>query len=586
MRRLAAAVLAAAFASGIGARALAEEAPPPPDDSVRFVPESWREKARLLLDAGDKGLPGGFVLRGLDLGEGMSALYAGPKGEVVVWVASPKTLPKGAFWSGKRLAIGVSRSTAPEPDTTAALRGLVRLLEEREGAWGWLERPRESVANEEAARAAREVVRGARRDAWTGRSEKALAAVVDAVARVPGDLPTLLDASRVAWRIGRASEAKDAGSRAAATAESAAFSAETGGDLRRGSELRLAAASAAALAGDPPKAESLARAVVDRGLLACETRRVAVDLARAGDLETAARVADAVMAKAAGCDEAWAVRIDVARLAGRIEDGRDVVRRGLETFPASLAIRVAEARLELAAGRPEAALEPARVAVQRGTLRFESVPVLAAVVAASTPADAVLEEWDGLAARWLEDADSQVLGALACLARGDPACAANRFAAGRAKGAADAEGIAALEALALAGAGRPDDAERRLTAAWNEDTVGPWTVAAEAATLEARGEQEAAIATWRAYLDGLALGPGPVSAADARARIARLEGREVGTDAAPAEPSATGGEPGGVPAAPPAASPEDPMPPAPSVWIWAVLAGVFVALYLWLRRRN
>ncbi|MGM0574433.1 MAG: tetratricopeptide repeat protein [Myxococcota bacterium] len=542
------------------------------DPRAWIVPESRRDEARRLVDPGRSGLPGGLVLEDLELGNRITATYRSDDAALTAYVAPAETNPEDALWTGERLALGVVSTDLSDEARDRAVARLRELLEDREGGWGWLRVPPDAEEREEGVAEARALARDARRLAWMGDRGAVLDKAKEAVAGAPKDLPTLI-------RAARALHLADAGDMARGIAERAvtraAGAVDGVGADEMGARTRATAASAAALAGDLRTTRNLVAAVLQTGHVACELDAVLLDLELSGHAEEVAPVAGRVLKAAPDCDEVRAAWADVTRRSGDGDAARRIIEDGLEASPGSITLRTAKARLALAGGRPEEAVTPARVAAQRGDAAGRSAPTLAAVAAADVVDEGTLEAWDGEAATSPDDAGALVLGAVSCLARGDDECAAQRFDYARDLAPPGAQGLAALHALALARSGQVDDARRALDAAWDEERPGPEAVAAEAALARADGEKDAERRAVEAYLSALERGGGPVSRADAEARLAALEGEAPAAEPEGAEPETSADE----------EPPEDGSSDIP-LWMWFGLGLVLAALGAALFRRR
>lgn len=534
-----------------------------PDSYV--VPERLRDSARALVEPGESGLPGGLQLTEVQLGNRVSATYAGDAGELKVAVVAPAVAGDDAAWVGRRLALVVVSSTLEPAARDRALARVRELLEGREMGWSWLRRPPGQAKRDEADQAAAAALKGARRLAWLGDAVAAEAAVQRALADAHDPLALRLEAARILRHAG-ALEAAAASARQAFSLATQALAADaTTLDGPGKDRLRIASAMAMALEGEGAKAEEMTRELLRRGALVCEVARVAEELDRAGAFVEAGVVAKAVVAADPTCDLGWAVGIDSARHRGELEQAVQLGNRAVAERPVVVLARAALARASMAAGATEQALLPARVAVVRSAAVEPVLTTLAATAAQGVATAEVLEDWSGQAARYPKDAGRVALGALACWFSNDAGCAAERFARVRELNGGDAPGARALEALMLVDAGRLEDAAEAESAAWNEARVDLANVAAAARLSAARGDDAAAIAAWRAYIHGLEFEPGPVPAGTAKAALAALTGEGEAQAGAAAVPTPD------VPASAPA---------SPPLWPW-LLGGALLLSGAW-----
>ncbi len=551
-----------------------------PDPESYLVPSAWREKARALVDPGQSGLAG-MTLRDIKLGSEITATYSGPTGELVVRVVPARVAPAEAVWKGERLAIVPVSATVDDATRAKALGRLESLLKGRDKAWGWLRRTKtaeQRTAEAAASKEARALGVAARRAAWCGSRREMAEAVAGLLEeKVQPDLASLLLASKAAyhaeaWELGR-----EAGKLAKGRALKAASADHVDKDVHDRTRVTLALASA--LSGDTHHARDLSRSLVKGSPeIACGLVGVAEALEKAGETEVGLEVLNLVQAAAPKCDDAWRAEIRMVQRQGKApEAATKAADEAKAARPGSALVRVSTARLALAQDRMEDAAADARVGVLRSFAAGNSLTMLVLAGSAGAVAPVDLGRWDMRAAREKDTLDAVAFGAAGCLARGDGECAAPRIAwlAGRPEGQHSRD-LGALRAFALALAGQADEGSAALAEAWDAIHVGPAHVAAEAQLAVARERREDAVALWKAYIRALEWGPGPISASQAKVRIAALE------RPAPA-PGAT---PSPSPAAPqPAPSPE-PGTDLPWVWIVVGLIGLVGAGALLARRKG
>lgn len=534
------------------------------------VPGAWREKVRVFLDPGPKGLDGGFVLRDLALGHDIMATFAGPSGELIVRVIPAPVVRGDETWKGQRVALRVEQARGP---TAPAVAHLQRLLSEREEGWGWLRRDPRTEEKDTAAKAARRTMRQARRLAWLGQTEQAVGAVQGALKGAPGDVPAHLTGARSLYRAGRPSLGK---LHAEAVLETVRKGLETQGlDEALQARTRHHVARALCLAGLAEEALALGQEVAG-GPYGCEVVRLARDLFLINATGEAITLVDAIASHDPTCDTAQALRVDLLSRTGRGEDALSLAKSLVAERTGLTATRSAWARAALRAGDLKTATLQAGVPVERGGASDDSVITLAAVLAAGGAELAPLPRWENMLERNPTTAN-RGLGAAVFFVQNQYDEAVEQLEAVQAS-IPNAVGLAAMRAVVLARAGKVDAARAALDTAWETDEAGTWSVAAEAELAEVQARTADATSAWTAYVTLRQSELGPLTVTQARERLAALE-RGTGGGATQKLESERSG------------TPETPTPAEPGekdripTWGWLVLVVVGAgALYGWRRK--
>ncbi|MEC9072561.1 MAG: hypothetical protein VX938_09295 [Myxococcota bacterium] len=536
--------------------------------SEYFVPEAWRERTRQLLEPGPGGLPGGLALKKLELGGRITATYESPEGTLVIHVNPAKKAPKDVLWKGDRLALSLVSSSVPEGTKSEALKTLQTLLQTRDSGWGWLRRPSTASETSGSIKASHDDLWDLRRQVWTGAPEAEVAAGLDQlIAKGDRDLALSIRSTRVAFRAGQEERAKKLAQMSREQGIRAASSSGLNDDML--ARVRVALANASAYSGSEEETDKVVNVIVEGGQGVCRLSRTVTALVETGALKKAQNLTNTILRKEPTCDRVSAQRVEVALRLGDVVRARNLVERSREVHKSSFPVLAAQVRVELAAGDVDAALKPAMVLARQGMGRGEGFAMLMAVAAHGQVSAAELDRWAGLAARHPELPGPVQMGLVNCLVQQDAECALARL---EQLGAArvNAPGLNAARALALAWSDRLGEANQQLDAAWKKDVSGIFEVAVQAEIRTREGDKEAAARAWKAYLAQLPTdGPGPVTEAQAKERLAALDG------SGPSSASSGGGESG---------SPDAPAGGVP-VWIWW-LAGIPVLAFALQRMRG
>ncbi len=538
------------------------------------------------MDPGDGGLPGGLRLDKVELGDRVTAHYAGAGGRLTVEALPPAQAGPDAAWRGDRLALVVRSATVADAQRDAAVEALSRMLQQRESAWGWLKQsPEQGPAGDAERQRLAELLERAERLAALGQHAAATQALEQLRATPPGDLPSLLRLARLSHRVPIAPELRGALTEPAVqtAARGQASLSEEGEALDR---LRLALGSALALAGKPEEARRLVGPIVKAGRVPCDAWRVAADLGLAGAVDHGRAVADLVVRAEPRCDAAHAVRVRLARQAGDLAAARLAGGEALAARPDAALARSAMVPVAMADGDPGQAITYARVGLREQPTDADALAAVTALVGGGALDPITADRWKGSMRRHVAQGPLQLQGLVACLALEEPACALDAARQARAA-VGDQPLLAALEAIAHARAGQLPEAKTALALAWARTPFATATLVAEAEVAMAEGDAAHARQAWSAYV-AAAERPeavvGPVSLADAR--VLASGGARPGPKADPPLSAQVAPEPAQLPPAPSDAAAREAQDKRWLVYGLAMFLTLALAIALAMRRRR
>ena len=505
------------------------------------VPEAWRERARVFIDPGPKGLEGGFLLQDISLGRDIRATFRAKDESLIVRIIPAKVALESDHFRGERVGVRVEEAS---DGSAPALAHLVRLLKARESGWGWLRRDPNAGVRKEAAREARQGVERAERLLMVGHVERGVALIQESLQKAPDDALAHLRAARMLYKAGRPSLAK---LKAEVALPLTLKGLETKGlGIELSARSRAYVARAHALATDVEGATRLTEEVL-RGPMACTLTGLVKDLALVDASTEARRLAKTIAKRDPGCEEAQALRVNLVARYDSAEDAVKLADKIVSERTGLSLVRSAWACAALQTGDIKSATLQASVPVERGGTLDPATLILSAVLRSGGLVEAPLAKWENLYKRDASAAHRALMAARA-FARGDFEAAEEQLVALSAA-TLKAPGLDAMRALSLVRMGRPSEAKAALERAWPLEEGLLWAIAAEAEVAEAEGKGTEAISVWKSYLKHYSVGLGPMNEGEVRAKLSELSGGvpsadsglrpKPGTSAAPSKGSAT-----------------------------------------------
>ena len=485
-----------------------------------YIPEAWRERARVFIDPGQRGLDGGYVLKDIALGHDIKATFAAGDELLIVRIVPSRVALEGDRWRGERVAIRVVQAS---PASEEALAHLERLLEARESGWGWLRRDPSAEDRRAAAKAALKDIANAERMLTIGLVEQGVALIQHALQKAPNDTLAHLRAARALYLAGRPSLATLKAQVALPTALKALEA--KGLDIALQARTKVYVARAKALAEDTTGALALSREVL-MGPMACALSGLVRDLVSINALDKARALAKDIAKRDPSCDAAQALRVDLLAQARSSQDAA-VLAEGIVKARTGLSLaRSAWACAALAAGDLKTATLQASVPVERGGPADPALLILSSILRQGGLELAPLAKWDNMLSRDASAAN-RALAAARLFAEGDYANAENQLVALKVD-TGPAPGLDAMRALGLIRLGRLPEAKAAAEGGWPAVENRLWIIAAEAEIAEAEGKRLGALAAWQAYLAGFEPGRGPLTRKEAQAKVAYLSGEHGG----------------------------------------------------------